>query len=268
MVTERIKLGTSIFLMWGRHPISFVQQCVALAAIAPGRFRLGIGPSHQPGIEALFGVPWKQPLGRLREQLLVLTNLLRTGEVSFDGEFFKTEARLATPVDVPVMISALRPASFRLAGELADGAISWVCPWTYLREVALPEMREAAADAGRDAPPLISHVNVCLSEDRETVREAAREQIGRYPRLANYHAMFQLAGFEDPAGRDLDAIIDTLVVVGTDQAIADRLATIRREGAGEIIVHPIFLGDDRATYQGRIFDLVARANRQTEAAAG
>src|SRR4029453_6397177 len=99
------------------------------------------------------------------------------------------------------------------------------------------------------------------------VREAAREPIGRYPRLANYHAMFKLAGYDDPSGRDLDAIIDTLVVSGTEQAIADRLVAIRREGAGEIIVHPIFLGDDRAAQQERVVDLVARANREAEAIA-
>src|SRR5262249_48914321 len=45
--TGRIKLGTSIFPIWGRHPIAFAQQCAALDGIAPGRFRLGIGPSHR-----------------------------------------------------------------------------------------------------------------------------------------------------------------------------------------------------------------------------
>lgn len=260
-LTERIKLGTSIFPMWGRHPIAFAQQCVAMAAIAPGRFRLGIGPSHQATSEALFGVPYKQPLGRLREQLAVLTSLIHTGTVDFEGKFFMTKAQMGAPIDVPVLASALRPASFRLCGELADGAISWVCPWDYLRDVALPEMRDAAASAGRPAPPLIAHVNVCLSDDRTAILAAAREQIGRYTRSPNYQAMFRLAGFADPDGDDFDHIVDTLVVSGQPAAIAARLGAILAEGAGEILVHPIVIGDDPTAYQDRVFDLVAQANR-------
>jgi F420-dependent oxidoreductase-like protein len=261
MVTERIKLGTSIFPLWGRHPVAFVQQCVALDAIAPGRFRLGIGPSHQSSIETLFGVAWRQPVGRLREHLTVLTTLFRTGEVSFEGRFLKTQAKLPAPLNVPVMASALRPTSFKLCGELADGAISWVCPWNYLRDVALPALQEGAQAAGRPTPALVAHVNVCLNQDRAEVHEAAHETITRYTRLPNYQGMFKLAGFADPPGRDLPAIIDTLVVAGNDDAIAARLRTILQEGAREIIAHPIYTSQDRASEQARFFDLVASANR-------
>ena len=124
-------------------------------------------------------------------------------------------------------------------------------------------MRAAAAAAGRAAaPPRVAHVSVALSEDREAVREAGREQLGRYSRLANYQGMFQAAGFSDPPGKDLDAIVDTLVVSGSEAVIADRLGVILNEGAGEIIVHPVFLDEDRAAYQSRVLDLVARANRE------
>jgi alkanesulfonate monooxygenase SsuD/methylene tetrahydromethanopterin reductase-like flavin-dependent oxidoreductase (luciferase family) len=263
MVTERIKLGTSIFPMWGRHPVAFAQQCVALDNLAPGRFRLGLGPSNRGQTERLFGLPWHQPLGHLREQLTILRTLFRTGDITYAGKYFTTETHLEEPITVPVMASALRPASFRLCGELADGAISWVCPWDYLRDVALTEMRQAAEAAGRASPPrLVVHVPVGLSEDRQAVREAAREQLGRYPRGDNYRAMFQLAGFDDPAGRDLDAVVDAVVVSGTEEMICQRLATILREGAAEIIAHPILLGPDRPTDIERFFGLVTRANRE------
>ena len=45
-------------------------------------------------------------------------------------------------------ISALRPNAFRLAGEIADGAISWVCPLPYLRDVAVPALKQGAAKVG------------------------------------------------------------------------------------------------------------------------
>ena len=47
MVTQRIKLGTSIIPTWPRAPLFLAQQAMAMEALAPGRFRLGIGPSTQ-----------------------------------------------------------------------------------------------------------------------------------------------------------------------------------------------------------------------------
>ena len=60
-LTERIKLGTSIVPTYPRHPLVMAQQAQIVAALAPGRFRLGVGPSHRPTIEAMgidFNAPW------------------------------------------------------------------------------------------------------------------------------------------------------------------------------------------------------------------
>jgi hypothetical protein len=161
-----------------------------------------------------------------------------------------------------VMASALRPASFSLCGELADGAISWVCPWEYLRDSALPAMQEGAAKAGRAVPPLVAHVPVVLTDDIEQAHEAATPILARYAGLTNYRAMFEIAGFHDAAGGDKDALIDAVAVFGTDEAIAARLGQILSEGAGEIIAHQVPVGDqDTAGQTEHFLDLVARANR-------
>ena len=57
-----------------------------MASLAPGRFRLGIGPSHQAGMEQNFGVEWRTPLRNLREYLIVISELLRTGAVDYQGK--------------------------------------------------------------------------------------------------------------------------------------------------------------------------------------
>src|ERR671922_1906463 len=62
--TQRIKLGTSIVPSFPRHPLVMVQQTQVVAHLAPGRFRLGIGPSHRTTIEAM-GLPFTSPLGHL-----------------------------------------------------------------------------------------------------------------------------------------------------------------------------------------------------------
>src|SRR5262245_16205512 len=53
--SSRIRLGTSIIPTFPRHPLVVVQQVQVLAELAPGRFRLGLGPSHRPSVEAMYG---------------------------------------------------------------------------------------------------------------------------------------------------------------------------------------------------------------------
>src|SRR3954468_11491669 len=74
--TERVILGTAIIPPYPRHPITLAAQAIALNDLAPGRIRLGIGPSHQPIIEGSYGIPMGQPLAHLREYLTVLRGLL------------------------------------------------------------------------------------------------------------------------------------------------------------------------------------------------
>jgi F420-dependent oxidoreductase-like protein len=260
MVTERIKFGTSIIPTWPRHPIALAQQAISLASLAPGRFRLGIGPSHQPAMERLLGVQWEAPLGHLREYLKVLQELLRKGAVDFEGKWVTARGQIAAPVDVPIMASALREGSFRTCGELADGAISWVCPWDYLRKTAPPALAAGAAKAGRPIPPLIAHVPIAVHDSVDEVRQAAREQVGFYARVPFYAAMFAEAGFPDAGAGMSDALVDALVVYGDRETVVSRLRQIKSEGAGEIIAHPILSGADRMASLTQAMEAVAAAN--------
>jgi len=65
--TSRIALGTAVVPTWPRHPIVMAQQAQVIAQLAPRRFRLGIGPSHQAGMEGSYGVEWRRPLHQVRE---------------------------------------------------------------------------------------------------------------------------------------------------------------------------------------------------------
>ncbi len=262
MITIRIKLGTSILPTWPRAPILIAQQAMAMHALAPGRFRLGIGPSTPAAMGPLYGADYRKPLTHLREYLIIIRSFLHEGAVDFKGEFVSARVRLREPIDVPVMASALSAGAFRLCGELADGAISWMCPWDYLRDVALPALRVGAESAGREAPPLVAHVPICLSSDREAVRVAAQEQVGAYGTFPMYQAMFKVAGYPDTGQGFSDELVASLVASGTEEQIIERLATIRRGGAAEIMTHILFVGEDRGAYQDRAFELLARAQRE------
>src|SRR4029434_8380951 len=196
--TQRIKVGTSIVATFSRHPLVMVQQAQVVAQLAPGRFRLGVGPSHRPTIEAM-GIPFTSPLSHLREYLRVLKLLLQQGRVDFDGDYYTAHESIPEPLDLPVMASALQRGSFELCGEEADGAISWICPGVYLRDVALPAMRLGAERVGRPVPPLIAHAPVCTHDNAEEVRAAVHEQFRIYPRLPFYRRMLIAAGFPEAA---------------------------------------------------------------------
>ncbi len=259
--TSRILLGSAIIQTWPRHPIVIAQQALGLEALAPGRFRLGVGPAHIGNMERAYGYDFSAPLTNLREYLTVLTTLLHTGEVEFEGKQVTARTRIRQAVDVPVMASALRPKSFELCGELADGAISWMCPRPYLVEQALPALQRGAERAGRPVPPLIAHVPISVLSDRAAVRELARSTLGNYGRTPFYRAMFEQAGYADIADGYSDALLDDLVISGTEQEVAAGLRSLQAAGMAEVLAAPIIDPDDRDGSIARAFGAVALAAR-------
>ena len=241
--TERIQLGSGIIPTWPRHPVLIAQQVLVLEALAPGRIRLGIGPSTAGAMQA-FGVEFRRPLTQLREYLVALQALLKAGSVTANGEFVRARARIATTLPTPVMASALNEGAFALCGEVADGAISWLCPPAYVRSRALPALRRGAARAGRVPPPVVLHVPICQEEDPKRVAAAASAAFGAYTTYQFYSDMFAAAG-HPPNGRPefSQALTDALVVYGTDEQIRARLRTLLGDGIGELMVTPIALGD-------------------------
>ncbi len=236
------------------------QQVLAFEGLAPGRLMLGIGPSTEAAMRP-FGVPFRTPMRQLREYLTVLRALLHEGSVEFNGAHVRARARLARPVETPVLASALQEGAFATCGELADGAISWVCPWRYVREHALPALRQAATAAGREAPPVVLHVPICVEEDPTVVREAAQRQIGAYGRFQFYNTMFRTAGYPDAADGYSQELIDDLVVYGSEAEVARRLRERAAEGFGEVMAMPLITGEDRDQAFRRSMAAIARANQ-------
>ena len=257
--TERILLGTSILQTWSRHPVALAQQVQVVASLAPGRFRLGVGPGHKVPMERTFGADFRAPLGHLREYLRILRGLFQEGAIEFDGRYYAAHTSINGSIDVPVMASALRPTSFDLCGAEADGAISWVCPHEYLRDVALPALRAGAEKARRPHPPLIAHAPVCVHEDAVAVRSAVRERLGGFPRNPFYTQMFAEAGF--PGGAETgwtDDMVDAVVLSGDEGAVAERLAQIFEWGASEVVATVVPVGDGPQDSEDRTLKLLAQ----------
>ena len=259
--TRTIRLGTAIVPTWPRHAITMAQQALALEQLGPGRFRLGIGPSHEPAMVRGYGVRWETPLTQLREYLTAIRSLFATGAVDFEGRHVTARTQWRGPAAVDLLASALRPKSFELCGALADGAISWMCPRAYLITEALPAIARGAARARREPPPLIAHVPVAVNTDRPAVRALARQHLGNYAQIPFYAAMFRDAGFPDVAGGYSDALLDDLVVSGTEDQVVERLAGYVRAGCREVLAAPLIERDDHEGSIARAFRAIALAHR-------
>jgi len=259
--TERIHFGSAIVPTFPRHPLALVQSALVVDGLAPGRLRLGVGPSGAMAITPIYGMPFERPQEHLREYVTILREALSTGGVDFQGKRLSAKAQGVAANGVSVYSAALRASAFELAGEVSDGAISWVCPPAYLREVALPALKAGAEAAGRATPALIGHILVAPTTDREAARAGVRRTLGFFPRIKTYQDMFADAGFSEAreTGQWSDAMCDAITISGSDAEIRDGLAALEGFGFDEamagLLTSP---GDEAALAQG--LELLGSAN--------
>jgi F420-dependent oxidoreductase-like protein len=258
--TQQIQLGTSIVVTFSRHPIAMIQQAAAVAQVAPGRFRLGIGPSHRPTIEGTYGLPFTRPLEQVREYATILRQAFGDGRLDFDGQRYQVHAQVPNPPAVPLYLAALRPPAHELAGEIADGSISWVTPASYLRDVARPALlRGAAKRSDGVTPRLVAQAFGLVSDDEAAVKQLGRERLAGYTRLPFYQAMFAGAGYPDARdGVVSDALLEELVLYGDEQKVSQGIRRFRDAGVDELIVSLLPTGSNLEPSLDRTFKLLGQ----------
>ena len=263
-VTDSIKMGTAITPTWGQHPVYSAQQIQVIADLAPGRLRFGVGPSGKGGMIKTYGADFRQPVTNMREFIQVAKSLLQSGEVDFDGSQYRARARIAPSVpDVPIIGSALGTGAFRACGEVADGAISWLCPPPYLRDYARPALEEGARNAKRSTPPLIAHFVTCLHEDVDEVRAAVRQDFTYFASAEYYINMFAAAGFPG-VSRDTglsDELIDSFTFYGDQNAIASQIQALFDDGADEVYASIVTPGPDPDASRRRTVAALSEINK-------
>ena len=243
--TTRIRLGTSIVPVYPRHPLVMAQQAATIDALASGRLRLGVGTSHRQVIEKMYGLEMPSPLAYLREYVEVMRQGLWNGKVDHQGTFFKVTASIPQPAQTPLLVSALGEKAFYMAGEISDGAISWVCPVSYLLEKAAPALRAGAEAQQRPTPPLVAHIPVAISTNEAAVQAAATPRISFYTKAPFYAHMFAEAGFPIAAdGSSTSAIVKDLVVAGDQAQVEKRLRELFASGLDELLLMMVPVEDE------------------------
>src|ERR1700748_599836 len=123
--TRRLRAGSGISVLPGRHPVLVAKQLASLAGLAPGRVLPVFG--LQPALaaeRALFPVPPGQRGAVFDEALALLRLMLTSEEVTFQGSFFTVEGASAGPLPakpLDIWLGGSAPAGLRRVGRLADG---------------------------------------------------------------------------------------------------------------------------------------------------
>jgi len=246
--TSRIELGTAVLQTYTCHPVLMAGRAAAVTSAigAPGRFTLGVGPSHQPVIEDMFGLSYARAGRHTEEYVQILTQLLRGEHVSFSGDDFRVNVgppALADGVDIPVAVSALGPRLLRVAGQYAAGTILWMANAKAVADHVAPRIRAAASDAGRPAAPrIVAGLPVAVHDDVAEARSVATEQFVIYGQLPNYQRILVRGGVKSPA---------EAAIVGDEASVTAQIEALFEAGATDLWAAPFQVGDNKSASRAR-----------------
>jgi F420-dependent oxidoreductase-like protein len=238
--TSRIELGTAVLQTYPCHPLLQANRAASVAdAMGRPGFTLGLGPSHRPFIENVYGYSYARPARSTEEYVAIVTDLLAGHEVDITGAVWtaRTAGRSVAPAHpVPVLVSALGPKLLRLAGAVADGTVLWMASAAAIESHVVPIITAAASTAGRPAPRIVAGLPVAVHDDETEARSWAVTYSTAYAGMANYQRILEIGGKASPA---------EAAIVGDEATVRWELQRLVDAGATDIWAAPFPVGDDR-----------------------
>ncbi len=267
--TEKIKLGTGVLPIYSRTPVACAQIAATVDEMAGGRLVLGLGVSHRVTVENWYGQEIGKPVREMREYATTVRAILG-GQDPPENEKWPTgfhfmgyEGR----ADLPIYIAALSPGMLRLAGELGDGVILWLCNPDYIRDVVVPEVTKGRERAGKplDGFDIVAAVPSAVTDEPENARSKLRKDLVPYFSLPFYRKMIERSGYEDDvAGFDAgmekgdpesavgaisDRFLQTLTAIGSQQEAVASVERYLEAGATSPCIGGVVQTDFDATLE-------------------
>ena len=236
---EDIRLGTSVIPTYPRHPMMLAQQALTVNQVSNGRLDLGIGLSHKPVVEGMWGISFDAPVGHMSDYLQILMALLHDGTISYGGKHLTSRGGIDVPADAPpVLVAALGPQMLKLVGRVADGTVTWMTGPETIRNHISPVINAAAEEAGRPVPQVIAAVPVCITSDLDMAEEYAKRDFGFYGDLPSYRAMLEREGLANSWD---------IALSGSFEQVADGLQKYADSGGTQVVA--AVYGPDEAIEQ-------------------
>ena len=268
----RIKLGTGVLPIFSRTPVATAQQAATIDEFSGGRMVLGLGVSHQVTVEHWYGSKIDKPVTQMRHYVEAVRAMLH-GTDPPESTVFPTSFRFMgyeARAELPIYIAALSPNMLRLAAQIGDGVMLWLCSPAYIRDVVVPEIRSAREEAGlgMEGFDIVAAVPVGLTDDVDAGRASQRTELITYMSLPFYRAMLERSGFGDEiaafdegmAAGDperakagiSDGMLDEIAGIGGADQVAAAVERYRQAGA----TSPCIGGIPRTDFDGAL-DAVA-----------
>ncbi len=199
--TKTIKLGTAIYHIYGRSPVTLGIQSATLQDLSGGRLLLGVGVANK-NIAAWHGGVFDRPLRRAREYIEIIRKVAAGERVEYDGEVYQTGKRFQLSwkpkhPSLPIYLAGLGPQMTKLGGKIADGVFINMATPGKVREIA-ERVRSGAKEAGRDPSKIeiITKCRVSLNPDKKISRSKLRQVLTFYNLADHYSNMLKELGFE------------------------------------------------------------------------
>jgi probable F420-dependent oxidoreductase len=171
--TDRIRLGTHVYLMGLRHPFVAARAVQTLDLVSGGRAEVGIGAGWLASEFRAAGLEFRTRGRRLDEALSVCKRLWTEEVIEHHGEFFDFDSVMFEPKPVqkpwpPILVGGESNAALRRAARGADG---WIGLDHTPQSVAglVARLDELRRDAGRDDDPFTVSAGGTL-DSRDDVR--------------------------------------------------------------------------------------------------
>jgi probable F420-dependent oxidoreductase len=264
--TRRILLGTAISSVFVRSAPTIAMAAATVDHLSGGRLVLGLGSSHRVQVAGEHGLPYGQPIQRVRETVEVVRTLLREGQVSRRGEIISIDRfdlwfRPLRP-EIPIYLAAVFGPMLEVCGETAQGVL---LTWSTLDagQRAAGHVAAGARRAGRrpEEIDIASLLSCCVAPRRQDaldrMRPAAAFYAGFFPR---YNRLLAESGFpavaaalreawqrgdRDAAARLVpDEVVEAMSVAGTPAECRERLERYRAAGLALPIITPRIDGAD------------------------
>jgi alkanesulfonate monooxygenase SsuD/methylene tetrahydromethanopterin reductase-like flavin-dependent oxidoreductase (luciferase family) len=248
-VTSRIPFWTSIQPIYHSHPAEVAVTAAHLSEVSGGRFRLGLGVSHEPAMSRL-GISTGKPLSDMREYVEKIRG-----------------AERASGTTPPIYLATLRDKMLQLALDVADGAI-----WANAALSYMPTQVARIPAERRDSFFLANMLPTVIDPDRDAARAIHRRTLTGYVTLPNYRNYWKEAGYREvmleieralEAGeRDKvpelmpDQWIDDCTLSGSADQVRDGLEAWHATGVTPIAVMSSTTGGQLKAIQ-QLFDLYA-----------
>ena len=265
--TSTLELGTAIYHMYGRSPVTLGIQAATLNEYADGRLLLGLGVANET-IAAWHGDTYDRPLRRIREYVEIVRATYSGERVEYEGDFYSSTKgfKLAfepPPYPLRIMLAALGPQTASLAGKIADGVVINMADPGRARQIA-GWCRERALAEGRDHSgfEVVAKLRVALHEDAGEARRTLKKVLTFYALQNGYGQMLRDMGFTEEVERIREAYARDGFRAARDQVsdelfdgvpmfagssldgLAERLEAYEEAGVTRMIVALVPTGDD------------------------